>query len=172
MKAITLMQPWATLVAIGAKKIETRSWKTKHRGPLAIHAGKRFPSTVHLQGGILIYEEPYRSFLNNAGYWNSCDLPLGKVVAVVDLLEVERIMGINVPGEPERSFGDYRFGRYMWHLEVLQYFPEPIEAKGAQRLWTWDYKICGDCEAVIPDDGAGCFYCEMEDGRWRTGDGV
>jgi hypothetical protein len=40
-KALTLWQPWASLVAIGAKAIETRSWATKYRGPLAIHAAKR-----------------------------------------------------------------------------------------------------------------------------------
>jgi hypothetical protein len=39
MKALSLWQPWATLVSIGAKRIETRSWPTKYRGPLAIHAG-------------------------------------------------------------------------------------------------------------------------------------
>lgn len=39
MKALTLTQPWVTLVAIGAKQIETRSWATKYRGPIAIHAG-------------------------------------------------------------------------------------------------------------------------------------
>ena len=44
MKAITLTQPWATLVAIGAKRIETRSWRTFYRGPLAIHAGKTLPA--------------------------------------------------------------------------------------------------------------------------------
>ena len=38
MKVLTLTQPWATLVAIGAKRIETRSWATKYRGPLLIHA--------------------------------------------------------------------------------------------------------------------------------------
>jgi hypothetical protein len=43
MKALTLTQPWATLVAIGAKRIETRSWSTSYRGPLAIHAAKGFP---------------------------------------------------------------------------------------------------------------------------------
>jgi len=42
MKAITLYQPWATLVALGKKKIETRSWKTDYRGPLAIHVAKKF----------------------------------------------------------------------------------------------------------------------------------
>jgi len=43
MKALTLTQPWASLVAIGAKRIETRSWPTNYRGPLAIHAAKGFP---------------------------------------------------------------------------------------------------------------------------------
>lgn len=40
MKAITIKQPWATLIALGEKRFETRSWQTKYRGPIAIHAGK------------------------------------------------------------------------------------------------------------------------------------
>lgn len=40
MKALTLWQPWASLVALGVKTIETRSWSTSYRGPLAIHAAK------------------------------------------------------------------------------------------------------------------------------------
>jgi hypothetical protein len=36
MKALTLIQPWASLVAIGAKRVETRGWRTSYRGPLAI----------------------------------------------------------------------------------------------------------------------------------------
>jgi hypothetical protein len=38
--AITLWQPWASLVACGAKQWETRGWRTSHRGPLRIHAAK------------------------------------------------------------------------------------------------------------------------------------
>lgn len=41
MKAVTISQPFATLVALGAKTLETRSWATKHRGDLAIHAGQK-----------------------------------------------------------------------------------------------------------------------------------
>lgn len=48
MKALTLHQPWATLVAIGAKTVETRGWATKHRGPLAIHAGTAREHPMHL----------------------------------------------------------------------------------------------------------------------------
>ena len=40
MKVLTLKQPWATLIMQGDKKYEFRSWKTKHRGDLLIHAGK------------------------------------------------------------------------------------------------------------------------------------
>jgi hypothetical protein len=43
MKTLTLTQPWATLVSLGAKTFETRSWKTDYSGPLAIHAAKGFP---------------------------------------------------------------------------------------------------------------------------------
>lgn len=41
MKAITIWQPWASLLAHGMKQYETRSWATKYRGPIAIHAAKR-----------------------------------------------------------------------------------------------------------------------------------
>lgn len=38
MKVISIMQPWATLIVLGHKKIETRSWNTKYRGEILIHA--------------------------------------------------------------------------------------------------------------------------------------
>ncbi len=41
MKAITIWQPWASLIACGAKKFETRSWATNYRGPIAIHVAKK-----------------------------------------------------------------------------------------------------------------------------------
>ena len=43
MVALSLWQPWAYLVVTGAKKIETRTWKTNYRGPIAIHAAITFP---------------------------------------------------------------------------------------------------------------------------------
>ena len=36
MKALSLYQPWATAIALGSKRIETRGWPTSYRGPLAI----------------------------------------------------------------------------------------------------------------------------------------
>jgi hypothetical protein len=39
-KALTIFQPFAAMIATGAKFVENRSWETRYRGPLAIHAGK------------------------------------------------------------------------------------------------------------------------------------
>ena len=41
MKALTVMQPWAQLLILGATRYDIRCWKTKHRGPLLIHAARR-----------------------------------------------------------------------------------------------------------------------------------
>ena len=42
MKDISLWQPWASLIALDQKSIETMGWGTRFRGPIAIHAAKRF----------------------------------------------------------------------------------------------------------------------------------
>jgi hypothetical protein len=52
-KALTIRQPWASLVALGVKTIETRSWSTKYRGPLLIHAGMKMPGTDVLSSLLL-----------------------------------------------------------------------------------------------------------------------
>lgn len=77
MKCLTLTQPWATLVAIGAKSIETRSWRTRYTGPLAIHAAKGFPKTAHALVRMPIFNVP----LVAAGFdgWES--LPTAAVIA-------------------------------------------------------------------------------------------
>lgn len=158
MKALTLYQPWATLVAIGAKKIETRSWGTSYRGPLAIHAGKN-KRYVDMKGKDYICDvEPFyrvlESLAREKGHlWEFGNLPLGKVIATCDLVSVKQIDGYDwVSGqvgwtkgqqlfeasEQERFFGDHRVGRYMWFLANIKMLAEPIQAEGAQRLWDWN----------------------------------
>lgn len=52
MKALSVMQPWASLLASGRKTVELRSWDTRHRGPLLVCAGKRFdPRGAHHEAG-------------------------------------------------------------------------------------------------------------------------
>ena len=133
MKAITLTQPWATLVAIGAKQIETRSWNTTYRGLLAIHAAKGFPRDAQH----ICLRVPFRDCLGNYGPHN---LPLGAIVATCELVKVIRITPFHehaLPQEPEYSFGNYSTGRYMWFLENIKALEEPKFAKGALSLWEW-----------------------------------
>lgn len=151
MKALSLTQPWASLVSIGRKSVETRSWGTSYRGLLAIHAAKTFPRDYRE----LVMREPCRSALEAGGIpvpYGTAEiagdlLPRGAVVAVVRLTACRRTSGIStrVPtpwvqnlSVQEHDFGDYGPSRYGWFLELVERLPEPIPAKGALGLWEWD----------------------------------
>ena len=145
MKAITVTQPFATLCAINAKRIETRGWKTDYRGPLAIHAGKGCPPEFVA----LAHTEPFFSILKAAGYALFGDLPRGAVIATCRLVECLQIgpriaaFGVANEGEwrltdQERAFGDYTPGRYAWLLADVQPLAAPIPARGALSLWAWE----------------------------------
>lgn len=99
MKCISLWQPWATLMAIGAKRIETRSWPTRHRGPLAIHAAKKWTREL----SELCATEHFSDALSPP-QMGTHDLPFGKIIAVVDLVDclgVARLERINQNRTPE-----------------------------------------------------------------------
>ena len=139
MKALTLYQPWATLVAIGAKKIETRSWITNYRGKLAVHAGRerRF-----LIPDFHIYEDPFygiTTLVPEEIRKHPENLVLGCIVAICDLVRVDFINEgyyKYIPWE-ERAFGDYTPGRYAWILENVEALENPVPVKGRQGLWEW-----------------------------------
>ncbi len=132
MRALTLDQPWATLVAIGAKKIETRGWWTYHRGLLAIHASRNF-NVAHKN---LIYVNKYfRKALSGIAL---SDFPRGCIIATCDLVECWEIKeGPLLIDDREKAFGDYTPGRYMWVLENVKKFDKPIPARGFTGLWEW-----------------------------------
>jgi hypothetical protein len=144
MKALTLTQPWATLVAIGAKHIETRGWRTPYTGPLAIHAAKGFPPQVEA----LCYTQPFLRVLLGA-HTELDKLPRGAVIATCRMtgcVPVEVInnasnvfaVSLGQISEQELAFGDYSAGRWAWILEDVKPLPEPIPARGALSLWEWN----------------------------------
>lgn len=151
MKALSVWQPHASLIALRSKKIETRGWYTNYRGPLVIHAAKTFPKFARDLCG----DDPFTFELVKGGYMGPDTLPLGAVVAYGNLAECclikedglyRLIPGLKdppkwfepLPAEPEISFGDYTPGRFAWILEEVQMLPEPIPAKGHQGLWNWE----------------------------------
>jgi hypothetical protein len=115
MQCLSVRQPFASLLVAGAKRLETRSWRTRHRGPLAIHAARQFPSAARALCG----QEPFRSALLWAGFDDSAALPRGQVIGFVTLVgcvATETLLATEFDGERpgERHFGDFRPGRWAW----------------------------------------------------------
>lgn len=154
MKALTLTQPWATLVAIGAKRIETRSWSTNYRGPLAIHAAKTFPKWAReFTTDPVCYEAVRYHGARSDADQRPADLltayPLGAILATARLVNVlpteivanqGNVFSVSIePVSPqELAFGDYKPGRFAWLLEDVRELPQPIRVKGALGLWNWE----------------------------------
>ncbi len=121
MKALTISQPYASLIASGEKFVENRRWETKYRGPLAIHAGKgkQYLSTEELK-----------------------EFPVGCVVAVANLTQC-----IHIDEVKKRKAGDgslywekiakheYTEGPWCWFLQNIRPMRHQITWKGAQGLW-------------------------------------
>jgi hypothetical protein len=143
MKAITLQQPWASLVVLGAKCYETRSWPTRHRGMLLIHAGRAFPETQRKLAG----SEPFRSALAQRGIEAPDDLPLGAIlgaVAVSACLPADKVK----PGPMELAFGDFGPGRWAWKLSDPCRLPNPISYKGNRGIFDVPDDFC--MESGVP----------------------
>lgn len=135
-KALSLWQPWASLIAIGAKEFETRSWRHNYRGLVAIHASKRWT-----RDEIYMTEHFARTYPVATQGKLLKPLPLGVVLCVAKLMDIVPTEAIRHHlAQPERAFGDYTSGRYAWELQVVKVFDEPIPWKGAQGLWDWEWE--------------------------------
>lgn len=159
MRTITLWQPWASAIAVGAKRIETRGFATKYRGPLAIHAAQRknISELIHLhstwgwQGAMRpagwTWGNSTKEYING-GY----GLPFGAIVAVCELVDCRpsesfTLGEIETPRRPdgetsdsynwtERQMGVYGPGRFGWLLENVRALKEPIPYKGQQGFFS------------------------------------
>ncbi len=89
MKALTIWQPWASLIACGVKKYETRSWPTKYRGPIAIHSAlKPFSECWRWS----VSEKAKEVILQRMGLPETFEyeksFPAGSVIATAELVNV------------------------------------------------------------------------------------
>lgn len=144
MKAITIWQPWASLLVSGRKRYETRSWATTYHGPIAIHAAKRpVRRTIDALvadsdgNGWSTLEELDSLFIRPGAL---DQLPTGAVVGTAILtrcnLITEDFLAKLTP--MERALGDFSLGRYAWEFHAMVPVDPPIPVKGAQGLWNWD----------------------------------
>lgn len=134
MKAITLHQPWASLIAEGFKTVETRSWSTDHRGPIAIHAGKTM-WTAHIFEATTVGLVVEGWSFGRADIWH-CTLPLGAIVATAVLSDVVPAAQAAADWPGQRRWGDLSPSRWGWILTDVVALSDPIEVAGRQRLWT------------------------------------
>ena len=113
-RALTVRQPWASLIIAGIKDVENRTWKTTYRGTLIIHAGRVDPRPMAEHGRLL------------PAY------PAGAIIGTVDL--VGCTWGYASPWAVE--------GHWQWILENPRAC-DPVPARGALSLWApqpqdWD----------------------------------
>jgi hypothetical protein len=150
-RALSLRQPYASLVALGEKHVETRSFTRKYLGPLAIASSASWRRAAKERA----FEDPdfsaawrrHRNVVQSID-----DLPFGMIVAVariVAYLPSELIVAMDhkrkrssrlilegVPcGESETAFGDFSRNRFGWVLADVHRIPAPVPCKGALGIW-------------------------------------
>lgn len=168
MKALSVRQPWAWLIVAGYKSIENRTWSTRHRGPLLIHAASTMTADEY---------DACRIYLDG---FTRIDLPapgalkLGGFVGRVDLVDI--INEDPVPGAHENAVVDnpWYMGDQGWVLQRPVSF-DLIPARGFQRLWNVavDHAHipvrcpgCGRGGAVVSITGSA--YCPACHRQWTA----
>lgn len=135
-KALSMTEPWGTLVALGAKQMETRSWLTAYRGPVAIHCARRLPEDLETVCKQPFFREALPTSARNERLPLDQRFPRGKVIAVALLDEVLPTACVQ-PDEQERAFGNYAPGRYAWIFSTIYQLRTPQPVRGTLGLWTW-----------------------------------
>lgn len=126
MKVLSIKEPWASLIMNGTKKIETRSWKTKYRGEIYIHASSSKAKITKSEVYELIKDMNFK-----CGYI-ICKCNLVDCIYMTD----EYVNDMKINHYEEYICGHYEVGRYAWIVEDVKVI-EPIEAKGKLGLWNY-----------------------------------
>ena len=131
MKALSLLQPYGSLMFVpDGKRFETQSWRTNHRGLLAIHASKKLDKW---HGGF--------ARKHHATLWPNDEervIPTGAIIGLVKIVEVyttDDALNAGMISDTEKLFGDYGPGRFAWRTSDSIKLPFPIPCDGMLSLW-------------------------------------
>lgn len=131
MKVLSIKEPFASLIKERIKTVETRSWKTKYRGEIYIHASLK---------KINIKDERIKKLLE---LLPNKDMQYGHIICkcnLIDCIYMDEDYVNNIKkNKQEYLCGHYEVGRYGWVLELIEVLKEPIPAKG--HLGIWNYEI-------------------------------
>jgi len=129
MKALTISQPFATLIASGEKWVENRRWYTTYRGPLAIHAGKGLQCLDREE----IKDYPTGCIIATATLAGCVVRELLQKKWRYEKTRHELVPGCNVTWMQVMEH-PYTEGPFCWILENVQQI-DPVPIKGQQGLW-------------------------------------
>ena len=164
-RALTVRQPWASLISLHAKTLETRATPTKFRGPVLIHSAQgveHFKAKTTTDIGKYSVERDAGGLLLRGPISHPYRLPLGAVVAIVDLVDCLPIIDNQGGGDDtgalvirieddntvstfgdlsaetvteQLPYGDFGVGRYCWVMENVRPVKD-VTVKGKLGLWT------------------------------------
>lgn len=126
MKAITIKEPWASLIVNGYKKYEFRSWKTNYRGKILIHAG------MSIEKDMLGNIKDYNIEINKGAIIGEADL--------ADCILVNEEFDEELRNIDEIVYGNNHINNYAWKLENIKKYDKPIPIKGKLGLWNYEVK--------------------------------
>lgn len=150
-RVLSVRQPFASLIVSGRKWCENRTWQTRYRGPLLIHASSR----VDREAVDELADELAAAGLSTA----SADLPTSAIVGaalLADVVNLDEMPGRMAAGGADRYASDPLFGRlhtrlnadpdsidYLcgpecWLFDGYHVLPAPIPAKGRLNVWRHD----------------------------------
>jgi len=124
MKALTIKQPWASLIVNEYKKYEFRSWKTNYRGKVLIHAG------LSKENDIINKVQSYNLEYINGAIIGEAD--------IVDCILVDKKFDHNLKQIDSIVYGNDHVGNYAWKLENIKKYDKPIYVKGKLGLWNYE----------------------------------
>lgn len=129
MKVLTIKQPFASLIAEGIKEYEFRTWKTKYRGELLIHAGKGIDKKAMKKF------EKY-----NLTYPSGCIIAK---VNLTDCIEINNYIRAILKEKNELVYSSIiehtEWNGYGFKLENIEKI-EPISVNGNLSLWDYNYE--------------------------------
>lgn len=125
MKALTIKEPWASLIVQGFKKYEFRSWKTNYRGKVLIHAGLSKENI-----------EKYKDY--------NLDISSGEIIGeayITDCILVDEKLDKSLRKIDEKVYGNNHVGLYAFKLENAKKYNKKIKVKGKLGLWNYNEEI-------------------------------
>ncbi len=124
MKALTIKEPWASLIINGYKEYEFRSWKTNYRGKILIHAGKSTDKEAYSR------VKDYNLEINNGSIIGECN--------ITDCILVDENFDKKLRKEDSVIYKNNHVGMYAWKLDNIIKYEKCITTKG--KLGLWNYK--------------------------------